>query len=162
MALFNVKKATFKIKDGDSPQNELEVQVLEGSISWVEKRNIEYRLSRGVLADGDVREGDQIPLEVTMNLKWEFFKSNGSESITPEEALKKIGGAAAWVSSDTDPCRPYCVDLEISYVPDCGTAEDETITLEDFRYEEGSFDLKAGTAKFTGKCNRQSATVVRS
>lgn len=158
MALLDVKKMTFKFKDGGS--NELEMQVLEGAVEWTQKRNVIFVKNRGRLSS--VRIGDQIPVDVNMNLKWEFLKSVSGESLSPEDVLKQRGEAAAWASSDADACRPYAVDIEMNYVPDCGAAEDELIVLNDFRYEKLACDLRNATLKVTGKANVTRATVTRS
>ena len=95
---------------------------------------------------------------------WDYLKgSTGSGSPTVEDALKNRGEASAWVSSDADACRPYAVDLEITYTPtpaSCG--DQEVITLSDFRYEGLDHDLRAGTVAVTGRCNVTAATSVRS
>lgn len=138
----------------------LEVEVGEGNITWTEKKTREYKLDRGIL--DEVRDGDQSPVEVKFDVKWEFLRASTGLTPTIEDALKKRGEASHWVSSDSDTCRPYCVDIEIVNVPVCGSAEKETITLPDFRYEEIPHDAKAGTFSCTGKCNVTEPTVVRS
>ena len=91
----------------------------------------------------------------------DFPSTTGTPSI--EDALKQRGAASSWVSTDSDTCRPYAVDVVIEYQPipsSCGDAE--TITLSDFRYEEIAHDLRAGTFAITGRCNSKEATAVRS
>ena len=72
--------------------------------------------------------------------------------ITFEDALKNRKGALGWVSSDSDVCRPYALDLVLEYVA-CGGTGFETITYPDFRYEQIDYDASAGTVSFSGKCN---------
>lgn len=160
-AQIDLKNAIIKIKDGDSPQNELEVKIGEGNLTFTEARNIEYTLNRGLL--DEVREGDQVPVDVSMDFIWEYLKgSTGSGTPTVEDALKKRGEAADWVSSDSDACRPYAVDIEIIYSPSpvaCGDME--TILLQDFRYESLDHDLRGGSVAASGKCNITDATVTR-
>ena len=160
MSVIDLKNATIKIKDGTGTPNELEINIGEGQMKFTEKRNIEYRRNRGVL--DDVVEGDEEPMEVSLDFQWEFLKASSGDPPTIEDALKQRGGASAWISSDTDTCRPYAVDIEILYTPPCGSLEDETITLEDFRWESLDHDLKGASVSVTGKCNRTEATVVRS
>lgn len=165
MAQFDLKRATVKIVDGDD--NELEVKIGEGTVTYDEKRTIEYQRDRGLL--DTCREGDEEPMDVKMDFTWEYVKGNGSGSGSPsiEDALKKINGATAWVSSDTtDPCAPFAVSIVIEYTPLCSgsstAGQNETITLPHFRYESISHDAKAGTCSITGKCNATKATAVRS
>lgn len=162
-AQIDLKNATITLKDGASAS--LEIKVGEGNLSYSEKRNMEYTLDRGVL--DEVREGDQVPVDVSFGLMWEYITGGAATGAvgTVEDFLKKRGAYAANTSSDSDTCRPYAVDIEIKYEPVCSggtvTLPDETITLADFRYESLDHDLKAGTISATGKCNITQASAVR-
>lgn len=165
-AQIDLKEATIYIKDGDSPVNQIEIKIGEGNLTYDETRTIEYTLDRGLL--DEVREGDQVPMDVSFDIVWEFITGNEDSAgvpPTPEDALKQQNNAASWVSTDADTCRPYAVDIVIEYVPACtsaGQPEQEVITLPDFRWETLSHDLRAGTIACSGKCNATKATVVRS
>jgi len=98
---------------------------------------------------------------VKLDFIWEFLKASTGDTPTVEDVLKKRGEASTWVTSATDICEPYAVDIEIEYTPVCEDVDREIITLADFRYEELSHDLKAGTIAMTGKCNITEPTVVR-
>jgi hypothetical protein len=137
--------------------NEITVKVGEGTLTYSEKRTMEYTLNRGTL--DEVREGDEVPMDVAFDLVWEYITGT-TGAPTVEDALKKIGEASTWRSSDTDACKPYAVDIVVEYEPDC-TGDPETITLPDFRWEALDHDLKAGTIKCTGKCNATVAEIVR-
>jgi hypothetical protein len=143
---------------------EIAITIGEGNLTYSENKNIEYILDRGNL--DEVREGDQVPLEVSFDFTWEYISAvAASATPTVEEALKNIGEAADWVSSDVGAgaaCRPFAVDLEVLYEPTpaaCG--EKETITFPNFRYETLDHDLQAGTISCTGKCNALMPTAVR-
>jgi hypothetical protein len=141
---------------------EIEVKIGEGNLTYTENRNIDYILDRGNL--DDVREGDQAPMDVSFDFQWEYIVGVSASS-TPsiEEALKGTGEAADWVSVDSDACRPYAVDIEITYAPVPSTCGDqEVITLADYRYETLEHDLREGTISSTGRCNVTKATAVRS
>jgi hypothetical protein len=159
MAQIDLKRATLKVKDGGS--NEIEVTIGEGNLTYTERKTIEYTPDRGVL--DEVKEGDEVPMEIRLDFVWEYITSRSSGA-TPsiEDALKNIGGAAGWASTDADACRPYAVDIEILYQPTPSTCGDqETITLPDFRYEQLDHDLRAGTISCTGRCNATTATAVK-
>jgi hypothetical protein len=128
MAQIDLKDATVKIKDNGG-SNEITVTVGEGNLTFSEKRNMDYILDRGTL--DEVREGDEVPIDVSFDFKWDYISGTSSTGGAPsvEEALKKIGNASSWVSTDSDLCRPYSVDIEIFYNPDCATGDLETITL---------------------------------
>lgn len=141
---------------------QIEVKIGEGNLTYTEGKNIEYILDRGQL--DDVREGDQIPVQVSFDFQWDYILGvSGSSTPSVEEALKGVGEAADWVSTDSDGCRPYSVDLEITYAPQPSTCGDqEIITFPDFRYESLEHDLREGTISCSGQCNVTQITAVRS
>jgi hypothetical protein len=157
MAQIDLKNATIKFKDGGS--EELEVKIGEGNLSWTEKVNRIYTKDRGLL--NDVRDGDEEPVEVSMDFIWEFLKSSTGDPPSPEDVLKQRGEASAWVSTDDDECRPFAIDIEVLYEPPCGGAENERIVLNDFRYEQLQHDLRNASVSVTGKCNVTEATITR-
>ena len=85
---------------------------------------------------------------------------------TIEDFIKRTGAGAGLVSSDTDSCRPFSVDIKITYEPSCSGDNtqnvNETITLPDYRHETMDHDLRAGTVSSSGRCNVTTATAVRS
>ena len=167
-AQIDLKYTTLKLQDGSTPTaNYIEIKIGEGNLTYSENKTIEYTLDRGLL--DEVREGDEVPMDVSFDLVWEFITGNQDSAGVPptvEDALKNQNNAASWVSTDADACRPYALDVVIEYVPVCGAGagrqEQEVITLPDFRYETLDHDLRAGTISCTGRCNAKVATVVRS
>lgn len=158
MAAIDLKKAVFKIKDGSTTPKEITIKVGEGNLTFSEKKNMEYVLDRGVL--DTVKEGDQVPVEVNFEFMWEYIM--GSSSLAPGvfEALR--GTAPGWVSTDTDACRPFAVDLEVTYTPTPASCGDmETITFPDFRHESLDGDLRNAQISCSGKCNVTTITAVR-
>jgi hypothetical protein len=129
----------------------LEVKVGEGNLTYDEKRTMEYTLDRGNL--DTVREGDQVPMDVKFDFIWEFLTASSGDDPTIEDVLKHRGEAADWVSSSSDACEPFAVDIEVEHIPPCGGEEVEAIRLPDFRQESLAHDLRAGTVAATGKCN---------
>lgn len=162
MSQIDLKNATIYLRDGTAgTPNQLEIRIGEGNISFTERVEREYTLDRGRL--DEVRNGDEQPMDVSIDFMWEFYRGRAGtgEAPTPIDVLKKQGNAAAWVSSDSDVCRPYAVDVVVVYEPDCGTGLTETVVLPDFRYEELQFDYSEGTISCTGKCNATQAAVTR-
>jgi len=168
----DIKDAVLKIIDGGvnstgtpAAQQSIEVTIGEGNLTYTENKNIEYVPDRGNLASGEVREGDEAPVDVTFDFKWEFITgttpSTTGDVPTVEDALKRIGPAAAWVSTDSDACRPYAVDLELTHTPTAGCGDIETLTFPDFRHDSLAHDLRAGTVAATGRCNVTQITPVR-
>lgn len=130
---------------------QLEIKVGDGNITYTEHRNYEYMLDRGDL--DTVREGDEVPLDVKLDCTYEHITTGTSETISPIDALKGIGGAAEWVSSSDDPCEPYAIDIEVEHVPPCGGAQKELTLFPDFRAETKEVNFKEATISLTGKCN---------
>ncbi len=142
------------VQNGDSltflPQ-QIEVKIGDGNLTWTVNREFEYLLDRGDL--DTVREADQVPLDVTLDMVYEFITTGTDNIVTPYDALNGVGGADEWVSSSDDPCEPYAVTLEIEHDPPCGSEETEITTLTDFRYDTLEADLSAATVVATGRCN---------
>lgn len=159
MQIKDLKRMLVKIEDGDS--NSVTVKIGDGNITWSEKKNREYMKDRGNL--DRVRDGDEEPMEVSLEARYEYYKSNSGdgESISPVEAIKQQHAASAWVSVAANTCDPYAVDLVIEDDLSCGTTLDEKYVFPEFRYESIDFDPKAGTISFSGKCNAVEPIVTR-
>jgi hypothetical protein len=161
MAVIDIKNCTLELHDGAN--HVLVVKVGDGTVTYDEKRSVEYLLDRGLI--DEVRLGDQIPMDVSFTIKWVHIMSISGDPVanipTPDEVLKQIGAASGYTSSDSDSCRPYAVDVVINFTPLCSTEVKENIVLPDFRWESLSHDLKAATISCSGKCNAQYATVRR-
>jgi hypothetical protein len=144
-------KITFKAQ-------QIDIKIGEGNLTYTEHRDMKYTLDRQNL--DTVREGDQKPVDVKTDFLYEFVTTGTNEDITPVDALKQMNGAAEWISSSSDQCEPYCVDVEVQHVPPC-VNEDEFTEFPTFRYETLEFNLKDATIAVTGKCNVVEASVTR-
>lgn len=124
-------------------------------------RTFEYELDRGDL--DTVRETDQVPLDVTLDMVWEFLKTGTGESVTPYDALNQEGGAVEWPSSSDDSCEPYSVDVEVEYEPACnaGSVQDEIYLFPDFRADTIEGDIREATISASGRCNAVKPTITR-
>lgn len=141
--------------------NEVEVKIGDGNITYTENKEYTYELDRGVL--DTVREGDDQPMDVTIDFVYEFVTTGTSEDITVVDALKAKNGAAEFVSSSADPCEPYCVDIQVLHDPGaCGGAQDETTLFPGFRYDSLEFNFDDATISATGRCNATEPTITRS
>jgi hypothetical protein len=153
---------------GDLPANDdaiaflpiqITVKVGDGNLTYTENKNYDYLLDRGNL--DTVREGDEAPLEISLEFVYEFVKTGTGEAITPVDALKGIGGAADWTSTSSDQCESYCVDIVIDRDAPCNTAEDEITVFSEFRYDSLEFDLSAATIAVNGRCNVTEPEITR-
>jgi len=130
---------------------QIEIKVGDGNITYTENKTYEYLLDRGDL--DTVREGDQVPLDVNLECTFEHITTGTSEAIAPMDALKQIGGAAEWVSSSSDLCEPYAIDIEVEHTPSCGTAQMETVLFPDFRADTKEVNYQDAAISVSGKCN---------
>ncbi len=143
----------------------LDIKIGEGNLTYTEAKTREYIPNRGRIGTangGTIRDGVDEPMTVSFEFVWEWITGVTASGIpTIEDALKQRGEAALWETTSTDPCEPYCVDLEIHYDPACGGANSEVIVLPEFRWESLAHDLSASTISCEGKCNVVEATVTR-
>lgn len=130
--------------------HQLKIKIGEGNAQWTEKRNITYTKDRGRL--DTVKLGDEDPVEVKLDFTWVFLKGDTIDPPTIEDVLKQRGNASTWVSSSSDPCEPYAINIVIVYTPPC-PAKKEIYNLHDFRYEDLGHDIKTGQVSVSGKCN---------
>lgn len=138
---------------------ELEISIGDGDLTYSETTEYIYDLDRGDL--DTVREGNQVPMEVSLNFTYTHITSGTGEAIVPMDAIKRRNGAAEWVSSAADLCEPYAVDLVVIHTPPCGTAEIETTVFPDFRSEKREPNFKDSNIVITGKCNATEPIVTR-
>jgi hypothetical protein len=138
---------------------QLEVKTGDGNLTYTENKEYNYQLDRGNL--DTVREGNQVPLDVTIDFVYEHVTSGTGEPVTVVDALKRKGGAAEWVSSSTDLCEPYAVDLEVEHKPPCGQTSTEITLFPDFRYDSLEFNLSDATISTKGRCNASEPSVSR-
>ena len=139
--------------------NSITVKVGEGTLTYGEKKPREFVKDRGNL--DTVRNADQEPMDVSFDFIWDFITSETGGTATLEEALKKVGSAASWLTTATDPCQPYCIGLEIVNAPACTTVNDEYTMFEAFYYETLDHDAKEGTVSCSGRSNRTVANHYR-
>lgn len=138
----------------------VEIKVGEGNLTWTESKEYEYLVDRGVL--DTVKEGDDQPVEVSMEFVYEYIKTQSGQDITPVDAIKQAGEADEWVTSASDACEPYAVDIRALHCVPCGTDHDEDIVFNDFRYESLDFDMGEATISVSGRCNVTEPTITRS
>jgi len=138
---------------------ELTIKIGDGDLKYTENDDFKYDLDRGNL--DTVRQGDEKPMDVSLSFVYEHITTGTNETVAPMDALKRRGGAAEWVSSATDKCEPYAVDLFVVHTPPCGTAQIETTQFPDFRSDKREPSLKDSLIQITGRCNAVEPVVSR-
>lgn len=151
------------VGDGDAitwlPQR-IEVAIGDGDLTWTEQRELIYDLDRDQL--DTVRLGEDQPLEVELAFTFEYVTTESGQAITPIDALKQIGEATEWVSSSSDQCEPYAVDLYVVHCVPCGTDQDQDFLFSDFRYESLEYSMEDASIAVSGRCNVTDVTTTRS
>lgn len=138
---------------------QIEIRVGDGDLSWTEAREVLYDLDRDIL--DDVRLGPEQPLELNAAFVFEWAATGTGEPISPIDAIKRINDADEWVSSDSDQCRPYAIDVIVDHVVPCGTNQDQRFSFEDFRWDSLEYSIQDAAITLTGRCNRTDALVAR-
>ena len=138
----------------------LSIKVGDGNANFTENREYNYDLDRGIL--DAVRQGNDIPMDFSLDMVWEELTAiAGASTPKPEDVLHRRGPAAVWKSSAADPCEPYAIDVEIEHAPPCGSTGAEDITLTDFRWESLDYSAQDAQVSTSGRCNATSALVAR-
>jgi hypothetical protein len=139
---------------------ELTIKIGDGDLKYTENDDFKYDLDRGNL--DTVRQGDEKPMDISLSFVYEHITTGTGETIAPMDALKRRGGAEEWVSSASDLCEPYAVDLFVVHTPPCGTAEVETTQFPDFRSDKREPSFKDSLIQITGRSNATEPIVTRS
>jgi hypothetical protein len=137
----------------------LYVKIGDGDLKYSENDQYHYDLDRDQL--DVVRQGADVPLDVSLNFTWVYTAAGTLDPPSPIEAIKGIGAADEWVSSDPDGCQPYSVDLIVDYNPPCATTKEETYYFNLFRAEKRDHDFKTANVSVNGKCNIKAPTITR-
>ena len=135
------------------------IKIGDGNLTYTRSKDYEYLLDRGVL--DTVKEQDEIPMDVTIDGVYEFVTTGTGEAITPVDAMYGEGGADEFVSSSSDLCEPYAVDIQMTHAPSCGATQNEVTVFPDFRADTAEFDISDATISFTGRCKATKPTVTR-
>ncbi|MCI0559254.1 MAG: hypothetical protein MN733_12225 [Nitrososphaera sp.] len=137
----------------------IEIKIGDGDLSWTENRELIYDLDRDLL--DTVRLGEDQPLEIELAFTFEFVTTESGKTVTPVDALKRIGEASEWVSSSADLCEPYAVDIYVVHCIPCGTDQDQDFLFQDFRYESLEYSIQDASIAVSGRCNVTDAITTR-
>lgn len=136
------------------------IKIGEGDVSWTESREFIYDRDRDVL--DTVRRGQDQPVSVDLAFTFEYVTAQTANPPTPVDALNRFGNALSWVSSASDLCEPYAVDLIVVHCVPCGTDQDQEILFPDFRYESLDYSIADAAISVSGQCNATRVTTTRS
>ena len=135
------------------------VKIGEGDLTWTESRELIYDRDRDLL--DTVRLGQEQPVSVELNFTFEYVTTESGQLITPVDALKQTGEADEWVSSSSDLCEPYAVDLYVIHNVPCGTDQDQDFRFQDFRWESLDYSIQDATIAVSGQCNVANVVTTR-
>lgn len=128
----------------------LAIKVGEGTLTWDETKNRVYQNDRGLL--DAVKNGDEAPVDLKFDFAYEFLKAVTSSGVpTVRDAFYNEGEASAWVTTASDPCEPYQLDVELENAPPCAGVLREFTMFERFLVEDLTFDPKESKVSVSGK-----------
>lgn len=136
----------------------LEFEVGEGEVTWTKTRNLDLRLNRGKIAGGTFKEGDEVPVEMTLGFTLKFLSSIfGADIPTAKDAFERTGPAADWITTNDEKCGPYLVDIVIEPQIECfsGDPEEdipETLAARKFFYTSQSGTFTDSLVNVSGSC----------
>lgn len=126
------------------------IKVGDGNLTWDETFNHDYEYDRGEI--DAVVEGDDEPLSISLDMVYEFATAvTGTNVPTPEDVIKRRGEAADWITTGSDPCEVFAVDLEVDYFPPCNEQHEITVFPE-LRWDNLSHDLNAASISMRARC----------
>ena len=163
MAKLALRDVTMTLRDGTTPTaNELELVIGDGNVTWTEQRPLEYTNDRDLLDER--RLAAEVPMEVNLTAKLDYYTGLTAGSVpSPMDAFYFQNHASTWESTDSDPCRPKCLDLVMDNVPTCdGTDARETYIFPKFFAENVDFDVQAAQLSIRGTCLATKVTTTRS
>lgn len=130
MPVRNLRDAVIDISDAGGAGGANTIAVIleeESGISWEESNPVDFIPDRGTLHHA--RQGNDVPLSGTLNLKFETFQDPNSATETPYEAVTQTGAAAAWVSDASNGGDAYAFQFRMTIAdPAGGSSEVITIT----------------------------------
>jgi hypothetical protein len=135
----NLRDSSIKLVDGTTPTAlELLIELDGGDLAFTETNNVTTIKNRGRISHR--RIGDEEEMEVSFSAKFvQWSYSEGAATgISPMDALKKRGGAAAWVSTD-EACAPFAVDLHFIIADPCNAGMYETLVFPKFTVTSMAF-----------------------
>jgi hypothetical protein len=138
----------------------LQIAIGDGDLAWTEAREMLYDLDRETL--DTVRQGAEQPLEIDLAFTFEYVTTESGQAITPVDAVKRTGEASEWVSSSSDLCEPYCVDVYVIHCVPCGSDQDQDLLFQDFRWENLEYSIRDASIAVSGRCNVTDAVTTRS
>lgn len=145
-----------------NPAHFVALKIGNGTVDFTQALDVQYTLDRGNL--DTVKTGEDVPMEVSVDLTFEFFTGDKTDSNpSPVDALTQSGPASSWTSTDDDPlgCSPYSVDLEVEFNESCAAQLREFYVFQVFYWDDLNPTYKDGKITFKGKCNTIAPAIYR-
>jgi hypothetical protein len=134
----NFRDGLLVIEDGTGTPLYLKIPVMDGNVAFTEHTNKAVVKNRGKLYSR--RQGDEVEVDVSFDVTFtQYSYANGAATgISPNDALNKTGGAAAWVSTDTA-CDIYAVTLVLVITDPEDNTKAETLKFTKFSADTVQF-----------------------
>lgn len=129
----NLRHGKIIISDGSPNPKKFIIPIDEGNLTYTEKDPTFIVMNRGKIDSRN--QGDETPLDLGFGIKFQQFSyENANNGISVRDALKGVGGASDWVS--TDECGPFSVNIEYKLVNPCYPSQYEDLTFKNFHADE--------------------------
>ena len=135
----NLRDGIIRVMDGTGTPKTLKIKISEGDFSFKVNTPNFIVMNRGVIDSR--KKGDETPSDISFTVKFEQWSfDNADAGISIYDALKGVGGANDWVS--TDGCGPFAVDIMFELINPCDTTKSEKLTF--LKFSADSVDFKEG------------------
>lgn len=141
-------------KDGASAENSLEVFMESGNLSWTEGTpEAMYFMDRGSIDDGETRDGDDSPMELSMDLA--FTDPHSASYTTVKGWLTRPTGSweAANLTSSLGTGRDWRIHVEVTLLGDKrGGVADQTLRFPNWKPKVSAAEGDFLTLSVSGTC----------
>lgn len=162
MGVKNLRNGTMIIQDGAATPQSITLTLDTGDLSWEETDNLNVVRDRGDLSG--LTKGDEEPVTGSFSIKFQqFIKQSFEADPTAYEALKNIGAAASWATTDPNNCGTFATRI-IFEIASCVAGESsERITFEKVHLTKNNFEEgdENNTLSFEFLDNEIAPTVVK-
>lgn len=147
----NLRDGSITLRDGSATPKTLTMKITSGDLAFEEDTPTFIVMNRGKIDSR--KQGDEVPTPVSWTCLFEqwSYDSGSSTGISPRDALRGIGNASNWVS--TDACGPYSVDVVFVVQDPCNPGHYEQLVFSKFTPDKISFKEgnETNTLSISGK-----------
>lgn len=123
----NLRDAEIVLFDGATPPEEILLCCEDGDLKFVVEEKAVNVFDRGAYSHS--RLGDETLVKGSFSVQFREFLLQSTNPITPWEAFKLVGGAAAWTTTNDDGGDVPTIGLRFTIRSPSTSEEDERVTF---------------------------------